>query len=605
MPNLLNWLLPNQNWSFPNSQTTPPADLSSDNNLQIPTPPSPPPDVPQATASSVTADSNPNPAQYPNEYIASQKYAQAPAVQGNTDQVAWQTALNEIRTKMESNNKLISAKNAVFKHMYDQPLTAEEKSALTPSLAHAISTGNTDMISAAIKGVNAQIKGYNDTIDTNLSAYATAVSETNKLQESSRNQILEYRKAGLDVPYTGEQIQGMGLDPTQLGYVKNSSVSLSVQEGAYAGECGHFVNQYIGSNIFGDSIGQKESQTNSNTPVVGSAAVIDTGDAYGHVAVVEKINNDGTINVVESNWNNDGRITRRTIDPGSVYGYYVPQNKPAGSVSYSESQWTVDDSAGKGDLGTMSGFFTDGSSPDNTISSEYIESINSTPAALYQDALTYAYAGPTALSGMGLGQAKQVSNYRAAVKVKAAGIANSLGMDEFRLRALFKANEKGATQIISRVGKIEATSAALQSQFPRLSELAEEVKKEGINLTESDIQAGSTIIMQKFGSTVAANYGELLQTVRGDYQAYLQALGGGRGGEYLEKDSSRAIPAGYTGEQYRGLQETILKSADVSLKATQDTANMLLGIDDSTQTSSQTQDQISIFDNLFKQYGGQ
>lgn len=112
-------------------------------------------------------------------------------------QIAFQTALNQVRTKMESNNKLIDAKNAMVQHMYDQPLTEDQQKALTPAAQHAISTGNVGMIEAAIKGVNDQIKGYNNTIDTNLSAYATAVKDANQLKEDIAKNAMTFIQNGV------------------------------------------------------------------------------------------------------------------------------------------------------------------------------------------------------------------------------------------------------------------------------------------------------------------------------------------------------------------------------------------------------------------------
>ena len=34
---------------------------------------------------------------------------------------------------------------------------------------------------------------------------------------------------------------------------------------------------------------------------------------YGHIASIESVNQDGTLNIVESNLNGDNKVTRRTI----------------------------------------------------------------------------------------------------------------------------------------------------------------------------------------------------------------------------------------------------------------------------------------------------
>ena len=175
-------------------------------------------------APDTSATPSAKPEQYPVQYAQAQEYAASPAKNDSVDPKAFQTAINQMRTKMESNNKLINAKNATFKHMYDQPLTDEEKASLTPSLAHAISTGNRSMIDAAISDVNQQIKGYNSTIDTNLAAYSKAVEDANQLKQDVGKSVLDYTSKGVDPNAIAGYITTMGMDPSSFGF--NGSISI-------------------------------------------------------------------------------------------------------------------------------------------------------------------------------------------------------------------------------------------------------------------------------------------------------------------------------------------------------------------------------------------
>jgi len=57
-----------------------------------------------------------------------------------------------------------------------------------------------------------------------------------------------------------------------------------------------------------------------NTPEVG--AVMQNGGGYGHVAIVESVNSDGSITISEMNYaGNFNRVTSRTVGAGSVGGY--------------------------------------------------------------------------------------------------------------------------------------------------------------------------------------------------------------------------------------------------------------------------------------------
>ena len=58
----------------------------------------------------------------------------------------------------------------------------------------------------------------------------------------------------------------------------------------------------------------------NNTPAVG--AVMQNGGGYGHVAIVESVNSDGSITVSEMNYaGNFNRVTSRTVSPGVAAGF--------------------------------------------------------------------------------------------------------------------------------------------------------------------------------------------------------------------------------------------------------------------------------------------
>ncbi len=100
--------------------------------------------------------------------------------------------------------------------------------------------------------------------------------------------------------------------------------------------CWQFVNDYLKSmwitneNLFIDPITEKKKYVNSSVPKVGSVMIMDskTSPQYWHVAVVESINEDWTINIKEANWNGDKKIHTRTVDPNNmgvaVHGFFDP-----------------------------------------------------------------------------------------------------------------------------------------------------------------------------------------------------------------------------------------------------------------------------------------
>lgn len=109
-------------------------------------------------------------------------------------------------------------------------------------------------------------------------------------------------------------------------------------------ECWAFVNDLIGTKIFGNQLSDKTKNINSNVPVVGGAFIEDVGQ-YGHVWFIESINEDGSINIIDSNYSKDtdGRIRRDTIQPGSqrwnqIKWFYDPSTEIPWATPLNKSQ---------------------------------------------------------------------------------------------------------------------------------------------------------------------------------------------------------------------------------------------------------------------------
>ena len=116
---------------------------------------------------------------------------------GVEDAANFQTAVNQMSTKMATNNKLIDARNKLYKHMYHQPLSDEEKASLTPELQHTISTDNRNMIDNAIKGLTDQLGGYEKTINTNLGLYSTAWQQVQDQKQKILDNVISMQEKGL------------------------------------------------------------------------------------------------------------------------------------------------------------------------------------------------------------------------------------------------------------------------------------------------------------------------------------------------------------------------------------------------------------------------
>ena len=118
-----------------------------------------------------------------------------------------------------------------------------------------------------------------------------------------------------------------------------NGIRVGVEENTYAGQCGRFVNDVIGTRIIKDSKQSKLDLIDESitAPTAGMVFVQDVG-TYGHVGIVEKVNNNGTMQIVESN--GDGvseMIRRRTINVSDVNGFFIPPGAQSMTSSLSST----------------------------------------------------------------------------------------------------------------------------------------------------------------------------------------------------------------------------------------------------------------------------
>lgn len=192
---------------------------------------------------------------------------------------------------------------------------------------------------------------------------------------------------------------------------------------------------------------------------------------------------------------------------------------------------------------------------------------------LNQKAQAYLTNGGN-IQGLGLSGKGNVAIQRGMIANYGGYLADKMGMTVPEITAAYKANAKAASTIITRTAKIETVAATLTSQFPRLQQLADKVGNLGIQ--ESDLTAAKAAAFRKLGNVDAANYIELVQTVRQDYSSMQASIAGSQGASYFSESADKAIPLGLTADQYAGIAQTIAGSASLAQKAGGDEANKLI-----------------------------
>jgi hypothetical protein len=105
----------------------------------------------------------------------------------------------------------------------------------------------------------------------------------------------------------------------------------------YQENCVLFTRSLVKSLPYGLlSFENKKAIINSSKAVVGAVAIVKTGNSYGHVSYVEKVNG-STITTLDANWTYQGKvhIVRRTGSASvlGIVGYYVPENLTSHSTT--------------------------------------------------------------------------------------------------------------------------------------------------------------------------------------------------------------------------------------------------------------------------------
>ena len=115
-------------------------------------------------------------------------------------------------------------------------------------------------------------------------------------------------------------------------------------------QCGTFARQLCGLDATPgwNSLEARQKAFTGTAPQAGGMVLFTGGNydkTYGHIASIESVNPDGTMNVVESNLNGDNKVTRRTLqanDP-AISGFYnntpLAKQGAQGTFTATEEAW--------------------------------------------------------------------------------------------------------------------------------------------------------------------------------------------------------------------------------------------------------------------------
>lgn len=514
-----------------------------------------------------------------------QVYSPESPTSGYTDPAAFQTVINQMQTKMQSNNKLINAKNAAFKGMYDQDLTDEEKASLTPELQHAFSSGNRNMIDAALSGINAQIKGYDETISSKLQAYSTAVSNSNQLKLDAQKTAMDYLTKGAPASAVAGLMSNMGVDPSTLGFTH----SISIPQGTLAA-----TNNNPGNLKF---VGQPGA-----TEGAGGFAHFETPEA-GYAALQQQIKLDASrgqtlaqfINkYAPSSENNTSLYIQQAqqalgISADSLLSS-VDVSKVAQFIAKKESgstaEWALP--GGAGGEGEAAGITQSGDPSIDSQSPGYYSSLVSGSGGLTQSAIDMAaqymiaHGGslPPGYSRSTTGPGLMKAN---AVSARAAQLSqgNDISLNAANIPALKKQ--------IDYANTMQRSVNTADDNLQIVMEGANKVNKNDSPL----INEWSNMVKAKaIGSGDLNAYQTAIQTVRSEYATILSR--GGVTTDSMRKEAMTLIPDNITKSQLQQVVDVIKREGENVVRNANDQINQIKKGMSSSSNSNSSNDPMGI-----------
>ena len=170
---------------------------------------------------------NANPSSLQGTMTQPQNTVLPPPASTNTgSDTALANALTAMESKFSYNNKLMSQRNLLLKHLYNTPLTEQEKIQLDPSMLDAINSGDRNRVDMNLRLISDEVSGRNNTLDQSfkflIDSYQKEQDKIENQRKEAVNNVLQFAqvygsnaKSALSSLYGKEyvdQLKGMGID---------------------------------------------------------------------------------------------------------------------------------------------------------------------------------------------------------------------------------------------------------------------------------------------------------------------------------------------------------------------------------------------------------
>ncbi|WP_018143172.1 CHAP domain-containing protein [Alloscardovia criceti] len=237
----------------------------------------------------------------------------AAAQQASADADAKVASLGELRAQADQKSKDLTAQQADLQ-------TAEAQEA------------------AAIVQAQAQVEEYNRQLAAQAAAQAAAQRRNSATSQYTGSSSSQAADTSYSAQYSGDYSVPGNCGSTDTTCYGHSTGRTGVLGGAYPwSQCTWYaynrrtalglpVGSYMGNGMDWANSARRLGYVVNNTPHVGAVVVFQPGQAgadrtYGHVAVVERVNSNGTILISESGSGYNGQAGWRTIGNVNAYQY--------------------------------------------------------------------------------------------------------------------------------------------------------------------------------------------------------------------------------------------------------------------------------------------
>lgn len=199
----------------------------------------------------------------------------------NSNPFALAQAMQALEGQVKTKNALTTQRNLLLKHLYDTPLTDDEKKQLDPTFLPGVNSNNRNEIDMSLRLISDELAGRNSTLDQSVQYLTTAYNNTLDKAETARQNAITNITTTLKDFMTQFQNQG---------YTPQDSVKAAVQylEALYGPTYVQQLQQ-MGVDINGLAQSFGASPSSPGTPDNSGGSPFTMGSAPGSAASVNNV----------------------------------------------------------------------------------------------------------------------------------------------------------------------------------------------------------------------------------------------------------------------------------------------------------------------------